>query len=97
MSLDFIKSLIDRGIISASTARSVEIAVYTCFLTLLTYVWGALQTNNRGEWRVALWTLLTWICTAVLAGITKELRDRIKDKEKMLTDLGIEKKYEWTI
>jgi len=78
VTLSWIGQLVDEKLISSTTARVIEGAIYTLELGLLTYIYNGLNTGIFTDFNATLWVLFVWFSKTIIECIVKSFRNNKK-------------------
>lgn len=76
VTLSWIGQLVEEKIISGTTARMIEGAIYSFELGLLTFVYNALEFWNFSNFKAALLVLGLWFLKTIIECAVKYFRNK---------------------
>lgn len=76
VTLSWIGQLVDEKLISSTTARVIEWAIYSFELGLLAYVYNGLETWVFTNFKAALWVLFFGFLKTIIECIVKSFRNK---------------------
>jgi len=77
--LDWIKPLIDAGVISSAMGRTIEGAIFTVYAGIITFLMTGITTEVWSDWKTTLVVLGVGFAKTILEAVLKAIRDHKRE------------------